>query len=255
MAGSETGAADASARHPNHDSTVGRGRVWPALSLTGAATRPRGDRLRAPDAGPDPLALVQHRLPLLVHLHHRRRGDHRHRQRRPGRGQLTRGQVTETRRRARLARPAVPGPADDTAGHDRRHGRLAARLRPALPAHLQPGAVPLGAAGAGTAPWRGGPADRGVPDRRPAFRQRRPSPGIHSRRNRPADNRRLRDRGAHHSAAHGHNAPRRPDAPARTLNGPAAGSAAAAGLLDGLIEARGKMAHAPAPAIDDLQPH
>ena len=77
--------------------SVGRGRVWPALNLTGAATRPRGDRLRAPDAGPDPLALVQHRLPLLVHLHHPRRGDHRHRQRRPGRGQLTRGQVTETK--------------------------------------------------------------------------------------------------------------------------------------------------------------
>jgi hypothetical protein len=57
MAGSETGAADASTRHPHHDSTAGRGRVWPALSLTGAATRPRGDRLRAPDAGLDPLAL------------------------------------------------------------------------------------------------------------------------------------------------------------------------------------------------------
>src|ERR1017187_10946251 len=66
------------------------------------------------------------------------------------------------------AAPA-PGPADGTAGHDRRHGRLTARLRPALPAHLRPGAVPLGAAGAGTAA--------------------------------PSDDRRLRDRGAHHRAA------------------------------------------------------
>src|ERR1017187_4703555 len=84
---------------------------------------------------------------------------------------------------------AAPGPADGTAAHDRRHGRLTARLRPALPAQLQPGAVPLGAVGAGTAAT--------------------------------ADDRRLRDRGAHHRAARQHHAPR-PD-PARqlqTLNAP-----------------------------------
>ncbi len=112
-----------------------------------------------------------------------------------------------SRRRARLARRAAPGPADNTAGHDRRHRRLAARLRPALPAHHQPGAAPLGAAGAGTAPRRSDPADRGLPRRRPVFRQRRPSPGIHSRRDRPADNRRLRDRDTHHRVTQQHNAP------------------------------------------------
>ena len=58
MAGSETRVTDAPARHPDHDLTVGRGRVWPALSLTGAAARPSGDRVRAPAAGLDPLALV-----------------------------------------------------------------------------------------------------------------------------------------------------------------------------------------------------
>ena len=63
MAGSETGAADASTRHPNHDSTAGRGRVWPALSLTGAAARPGGDRVRAPGAGLAPLALVDAGFP------------------------------------------------------------------------------------------------------------------------------------------------------------------------------------------------
>src|SRR5690349_5788008 len=46
MAGSETRVTDASRRHPDHDLTVGRGRVWPALSLTGAAARPGGDRVR-----------------------------------------------------------------------------------------------------------------------------------------------------------------------------------------------------------------
>jgi hypothetical protein len=56
MAGREK-RVSASTRHPNHDLTVGRGRVWPALSLSGAATRTRGDRVRAPDAGLDPLAL------------------------------------------------------------------------------------------------------------------------------------------------------------------------------------------------------
>ena len=35
MAGSETRVTGASTRHPDHDLTVGRGRVWPALSLTG----------------------------------------------------------------------------------------------------------------------------------------------------------------------------------------------------------------------------
>jgi hypothetical protein len=58
MAGSETRVTDAPARHPDHDLTVGRGRVWPALSLTGAAARPGGDRVRAPGAGRDPLALA-----------------------------------------------------------------------------------------------------------------------------------------------------------------------------------------------------
>ncbi|HEY2128194.1 MAG TPA: hypothetical protein VGH77_13515 [Streptosporangiaceae bacterium] len=48
---------------------------------------------------------------------------------------------------------------------------------------------------------RGDPADRGVPRRPPALRQRRPSPGINSRRDRPAGNRRLRDRGTHHRCA------------------------------------------------------
>jgi hypothetical protein len=58
MAGSETRVTDAPARHPDHDLTVGSGRAWPALSLTGAAARPGGDRVRAPGAGLDPLALV-----------------------------------------------------------------------------------------------------------------------------------------------------------------------------------------------------
>ena len=58
MAGSETRVTDASRRHQDHDLTVGRGRVWPALSLTGAAARPGGDRVRAPGAGLAPLALV-----------------------------------------------------------------------------------------------------------------------------------------------------------------------------------------------------
>jgi hypothetical protein len=58
MAGSETRVTDASRRHPDHDLTVGRGRVWPALSLTGAAARPGGHGVRAPGAGLAPLALV-----------------------------------------------------------------------------------------------------------------------------------------------------------------------------------------------------
>ena len=58
MAGSETRVTDASRRHPDHDLTVGGGRVWPALSRTGAAARPAGDRVRAPGAGLAPLALV-----------------------------------------------------------------------------------------------------------------------------------------------------------------------------------------------------
>ncbi len=58
MAGSETRVTDAPARHPDHDLTVGRGRVWPTLSLTGAAARPGGDRVRAPGAGLDPLVLL-----------------------------------------------------------------------------------------------------------------------------------------------------------------------------------------------------
>jgi hypothetical protein len=63
MAGSETRVTDASRRHPDHDLTVGRGRVWPALSLTGAAARPGGDRVRAPGAGLAPLALVDAGFP------------------------------------------------------------------------------------------------------------------------------------------------------------------------------------------------
>jgi hypothetical protein len=58
MAGSETRVTDASARHPDHDLTVGRGRVWPALSRTGAPVRPSGDRVRAPGAGLDSLPLL-----------------------------------------------------------------------------------------------------------------------------------------------------------------------------------------------------
>jgi hypothetical protein len=49
--------------------------------------------------------------------------------------------------------------------------------------------------------------------------------------------------------------PGRPGPAARTLNGPCAGSAAGAGLPDGPVEARGKMAHPPARAIEDRQPH
>jgi hypothetical protein len=49
--------------------------------------------------------------------------------------------------------------------------------------------------------------------------------------------------------------PGRPGPAARTLTGPSAGSAAGASLPDGLIEARGKMAHPPARAIQDRQPH
>jgi hypothetical protein len=37
-------------------------------------------------------------------------------------------------------------PAADPAGHDRRHARRAARVRPPVPAHFQPGAIPLGTA-------------------------------------------------------------------------------------------------------------
>lgn len=55
MAGRETRAP---ARHPDHDLSVGRGRVWPALSRTGAAARPGGDRGRAAGAGRDLLALL-----------------------------------------------------------------------------------------------------------------------------------------------------------------------------------------------------
>jgi hypothetical protein len=58
MAGSETRVTDASTRHPDHDLTVGRGRVWPALSRTGAPARPGGDRVRATGAGLDPLQLL-----------------------------------------------------------------------------------------------------------------------------------------------------------------------------------------------------
>ncbi len=68
----------------------------------------------------------------------------------------------------------------------------------------------------------------------------------------PADHRRLRDRDTHHRAAQPHNAPRRPDAPAKTPNGPSAGSAPAGSPPDGLTETRGKMAHAAAArAIED----
>jgi hypothetical protein len=63
MAGSEKRVSDASTRHPDHDVTVRRGRVWPALTLTGAAARPGGDRVRAPGAGIDPLALVSTGFP------------------------------------------------------------------------------------------------------------------------------------------------------------------------------------------------
>jgi len=49
--------------------------------------------------------------------------------------------------------------------------------------------------------------------------------------------------------------PGRPGPAARTLNGPSAGSAAGAGPPDGPIQARGKIAHPPAPAIEDRQPH
>lgn len=58
MAGSGTRVTDAPARHPDHDLTAGRGRVWPALSLTGAAARPGGDRVRVPGAALEPLALL-----------------------------------------------------------------------------------------------------------------------------------------------------------------------------------------------------
>src|SRR5260370_31251118 len=58
MAGSDTRVTDISTRHPDDDLTVGRGRVWPAVTRTGTAARPGGHRLRAPGAGLDPLALL-----------------------------------------------------------------------------------------------------------------------------------------------------------------------------------------------------
>ena len=47
------------------------------------------DRLRTGGPGLDPVALLRRRLPALIHLHRDRRGDHRQRQRRPRRSQLT----------------------------------------------------------------------------------------------------------------------------------------------------------------------
>ena len=66
---------------------------------------------------------------------------------------------------------------------------------------------PLGAAGAGAAARRGDPADRGLPRTRHAFRQRRPPPGVHRRRDRPAHHRRLRDRDTHHRTSPRHKPP------------------------------------------------
>ena len=77
----------------------------------------------------------------------------------------------------------------------------AARLRPLLPAHLWPGPVPLGAAGAGPPARCADPADRGLPRGPSAFRQRRSPSGIYRRCDRSAADRRLRDPGAHHGAA------------------------------------------------------
>ena len=55
---------------------------------------------------------------------------------------------------------------------------------------------------------RGDPADRGLPRRRPPLRQRRPPPGLDSRRNRSAGHRRLRDGGAHGPAGQRTRSPR-----------------------------------------------
>jgi len=54
------------------------------------------DRLRTGGPGLDPVALLRHRLPALIHLHRDRRGDHRQRQRRPRRSQLTPVHVART---------------------------------------------------------------------------------------------------------------------------------------------------------------
>src|SRR5262249_2181095 len=116
---------------------------------------------------------------------------------RPGRRQRPPRAARRGHRRARLARRATVGTAHDTAGHYYRHGRFAARVRPPLPAHHQLGQAAVGAAGAGAAARRGDPADRGLPRRRPALRQRRPPPRLDSRRNRSAGHRRIRDGGAH----------------------------------------------------------
>ena len=54
------------------------------------------DRLRTGGPGLDPVAHLRHRLPPLVHLHRDRRGNHRQRQRRPRRSQLTPVHVART---------------------------------------------------------------------------------------------------------------------------------------------------------------
>ena len=60
----------------------------------------------------------------------------------------------------------------------------------------------------------------------------RPPPGLNSRRDRPADDRRLRDRGAHHRAAREHNTPRAARPGSQNPERPFRGSAAGGGLPD-----------------------
>src|SRR5262249_31822963 len=121
------------------------------------------------------------------------------------------------------------------AGHDRGHGGLAARLRPALPAHLEPGAGALGAARAGAEARREHAADRRVPRRGPALRQGRPSPGVDRDGYRPGDHRRVRHRGPDRGAGDRHPAPRRPADEGLRAVVPLPGAAARAGVRNDLV--------------------
>ena len=116
------------------------------------------------------------------------------------------------RGRARTARRAAPGPADDPARLDRRHRGPRARVRPQLPAHVRARAHSLGADRGRAAPRRGDAADRRLPDQRPALRQGRTSPRLGRPRARPHRHQRLRDRGSDPGRAGGQVQPPRPAA-------------------------------------------
>ena len=120
------------------------------------------------------------------------------------------GSVLNSAYRAHLPLPSSVPPAAATAIRSSVMAGVAAatklgslaRLRPQLPAHLQPGAVAVGAARSRAAARRGDPADRRLPRRRPALRQGRPPPRLGRQSHRARDDRGVRDRSADPDSGH-----------------------------------------------------